>query len=1177
MSLSGDTIQLSQDDSQPHQFNHCAQEPLTKNLTVEGDTAEKIILSCNNQLDEYFQIPLIFHFENATVLLSNLTLVSSHVLGSNVIIRLENCVFESSAIFLMQQEYLEFYQHSSPRSFMSPVMELEIQTAYLLKGTQGEGGPADLTPLSCLDTEITITNAKWLPQRTGTPPPVELPTTLGLQAICHNVSLTMTSSNMADNPIYLFSMTNLEAWFQTTDFEGPVHGSAILGGLSLQSFSYPQVVVEKCSFAKIRYDDVARAHMSAAATLPAALSIELMSLGQKPYSISPRPASGFHLTLSNLTFQNNFRAVVLSGGNGWEMLSHHIHIQIENSLFMNNQMSNSGAAVLINSPRLYVHIIGCEFQDNKAGVNPFAVKLKYVAEPVMKTSISAFVVLGCNFSSENILHFRLYLWSKWEPNITTTTVSKIEGNGGAIAVLDATHIVVRSSQFVNNSANNFGAALYLVHPGYAQVVDTLFLSGDVPHLLKAGLLLFSSSKNLILQNLNFTVKKVVRNAISIVTQHRASRKPGAAEKTLQLLGVAVSCPENSRLLLQNTSALPNIYRYLGLKPLPTQFLDFVELSYICSPCSAGHYSLKSGFYSHHTESVTVRRKKSLDNGINKLSGFRPPPPPPPMPVKRKHLFQYTDVTCNICPYGGSCNGGIQAKANYWGVYVDNTVEFYYCPPGYCCSTAVCATYNTCGNHRQGTLCSQCESGYSEALFSTACVPDVECSHFWFWSLYFTTVFTSALFLLFQNKLESFLLNLSFRRNVQVVEKCDSSENEQEGGVFLVLLFYYFQDASLVHIEPIYTHADKSMLHTLTNFASGLFDFQINITVFTSAVCLFPNLKPVEKIWFKLISVPSIFVSLAVIYVITRCFLKYTAKHFISLRNTLKQNMSTAVLLAILFSYQNLASSAFSLVHCIHIVRDYVLFLDADVKCFQTWQRLVLLYASCTIIPFGLFITVAPSLLKNKSMTLVQFFVGCFCPVPMVLFLLFVKLCRRKSGHKRNFSIAPAEEISSVYETLQGPYRDYFIQLPWIKTIPLCWSGILLLKRLVLILLFTYIYNLLIRLLLMTLVCFLSLLHHLITQPCKNKRDNSAGTISHTALFIVCVINLTRAHFEVMEVIPDQQTRKILDVLQLIEDSLVLWIPLVGASVLVIILVVKLFALTAAKCAKQTHTCVATGQ
>ena len=78
---------------------------------------------------------------------------------------------------------------------------------------------------------------------------------------------------------------------------------------------------------------------------------------------------------------------------------------------------------------------------------------------------------------------------------------------------------------------------------------------------------------------------------------------------------------------------------------------------------------------------------------------------------------------------------------------------------------------------------------------------------------------------------------------------------------------------------------------------------------------------------------------------------------------------------------------------------------------------------------------------------------------------------------------------------------------------------------------TYIHDILVRLLVMTLISFLSLLHHLMVKPCKENRANIAGSVSCAALLSVCIINLVRATLEVVEVVPEGQLKNVMDTLE----------------------------------------------
>lgn len=94
-------------------------------------------------------------------------------------------------------------------------------------------------------------------------------------------------------------------------------------------------------------------------------------------------------------------------------------------------------------------------------------------------------------------------------------------------------------------------------------------------------------------------------------------------------------------------------------------------------------------------------------------------------------FVHHDINCHPCPYGGRCLNGISAVPNFWG-YVTGAgdrVRFQGCPRGYCCTTPEdCVRgIDVCRSDRVGVLCGQCQPGFSEAIFTADCVPNVDCN------------------------------------------------------------------------------------------------------------------------------------------------------------------------------------------------------------------------------------------------------------------------------------------------------------------------------------------------------------------------------------------------------------------------------------------------------------------
>ena len=375
---------------------------------------------------------------------------------------------------------------------------------------------------------------------------------------------------------------------------------------------------------------------------------------------------------------------------------------------------------------------------------------------------------------------------------------------------------------------------------------------------------------------------------------------------------------------------------------------------------------------------------------------------------------------------------------------------------------------------------------------------------------------------------------------------ETEEEKDEGGVFLILLFYYFQDAAIVHINTIYVDKETALVNSIKEVVGGIFKFRLDVLHFATSICAFPGLTPAIKIVFKLFFVPLVLIILISIYSVSL----YLEKRITRVRiwDFLARRAALAIMFAILFSYQKLATSLFKLVNCVNINDQSVMFIDAEIECYTFGQSIVFLLLIFSICPFSFYIALSPALMKKGYISLGEFFLGCILPLPITVYWAI------KYVVKKNASVNPTDDAVSVYKLLQGPYREF--DLPGILRYT-CWSGILLGRRLCLILAATFISNVVIRLSIMMAVCQIALLHHVLVRPCKERRGNAAGTISSSALLTICTVNLLRAAYESAESVPDGPNFTLMKVLDQVENSLLLWIPMAGVIIILLVLISRL--------------------
>jgi len=270
-------------------------------------------------------------------------------------------------------------------------------------------------------------------------------------------------------------------------------------------------------------------------------------------------------------------------------------------------------------------------------------------------------------------------------------------------------------------------------------------------------------------------------------------------------------------------------------------------------------------------------------------------------------------------------------------------------------------------------------------------------------------------------------------------------------------------------------------------------------------------------------------------------------------------LSTGFVLALLFTYQKLATTSFTLLNCVPVGNRSVLFVQGTVECYQTWQYAVAVYTATCIIPFCAALLIGPGLLKDRLIGLTELFLAFLLPLPFLVRWCWLCVCRyrRCGGTYQPDDGAPSTplgpEAKAVISTLQGPFKDSENRLFG----SICGQGMLIGRRLALVLLYTFVNNTLMRTQCTMLLCFINLLHHVHTLPYRDRRGNAAGSASAVALVVVATINLVRAGFEAAEYVPRGPNASLMNVLEEVENCLMLWLPGAVMGFVVLLLTAKL--------------------
>lgn len=825
----------------------------------------------------------------------------------------------------------------------------------------------------------------------------------------------------------------------------------------------------------------------------------------------------FHFT--GLVFEGNHRALSVEG-------KPVISLHIRDSVFTDNYaLQSEGAAMHLritgDGVSLYppIEITNCSFRNNMAGFIPSE-----------------------KMQNERIVSYDQGL-VKVRQNGSVVQELALFGKGGAVAAMEGGTTDIKDCVFVNNSARNFGGSIYatadvqdltLMDTVFEKVGAQIAEHGDVLYVLSS----------LLIHQASFQVDTSLAH-VPIIQQSQSQIN------SLSIQNFSVLCPIGFAVDVDKTTALnPELFdedqTYSFGSEQDFQYLDRITIT--CTPCKRGMYSIDRGL-------LVVRTDPSASEVVE---------------------FEHRDVTCRHCPYGGICEDEIRSVPNYWGYVTGNEIVMKHCIQGQCCNNDPCPGYHNCAANRGGILCSECIPGYSHATFSQECVQTENCRIWWFWPGTLCLGITYGLFLLFQDDIIERSLNVLKRiggieqpskktKNNKIIEVAtvaewantkthletnDQTKNDaapQKHGAevaqnnspdYLQILVNFIQDAALFYVFMPNTEAEGQSL------ILRLFGFTLAVVSFIDNACFLEHMSPVQLLLVKSVVGPTLILMYLVMYWVfdiirVRPNNSWSYKIYFAFRSRLP----SAFMLTLLFSFQNLFISSLTLLGCIEIDGRRLLKIDTTVECYQNWQFVVLGYIVSCSLPFPVLLMIVPDLLQRNLISERSTLHSGIIPLPFMITWIVKKIKnnslvpvqqKRRTGKSNN------HRTTVIYHLLQGPYRD--ILVPGFG--PVCWTGITMSKRLVLCVVFTFVSNSLIRVVVLMLVNLFGMLQLFYHHPYKQMNGNRAELLLSGALLMIGMANVVRAAFESAQYIPKGPDKSLIDLIDKAEFVLLQWVPLV---------------------------------
>ena len=742
-----------------------------------------------------------------------------------------------------------------------------------------------------------------------------------------------------------------------------------------------------------------------------------------------------------------------------------LSVEIYNATFKNCSASLEGGAISIkatDSAYVNVKIKGSKFAQNSVFAQN---ENSYGGAVIIFVGTDTEVDPQCfpldifwSCKSRGNRNFRLWDYRSYFLFENTTFVRNAAVMGGAI-YLKYGNATFRNCSFSDNFAANLGghiyigtgsSSLHLQSTVFNQTINQLQLAGE--RYTIGSFLHSETSGALVIHNTTMDAKRMYD---SIITSY--------------LLLV-----QNVGLIDLGDNNLTRFYCPLGMKMDITDFttcevqtindtcsiaVDIRSLRYYCLTCPQGKYSLNRG--------------GAFGNEL--IPGFQ----------------------CLPCPFGANCSENIIAKNNFWGFGeqdTTSTLQFTLCPLGYCRSPDIndYPEYNGCQGYRSGKLCGQCSDAYSETLYSTHCRPSQECNDYWFWPVSLLYVLVMALYFTFTPPFGAWTTRQIFWF------KKDEIENEERNFSrgYLKIVFYQAADILLV--------SNSSQQIFKTKFVEpliGMFNFQQKFSL-GELVCPFPGLTVVTKQLFCASQVIGTYLMIGIIYIVHWGIQKFRGQGapFVG-------PYIGGILQTILLGYATLVSVSFDLLRCVPIGSEKRLFYDGNVECFQWWQYILIVFIAMSFAPFVFVLLWGPIKLFRGSISAGKFLLACCFPLPYLLYWVFAFFTERNdnvdsSTDQESMIMIFVERV--LYEPFKRPEDG--------SKLSLSWESVMIGRRLILIILRTFVRDPVSRLLTMTFFCVLFLLHHVLTHPFRDRMANTLETISLLSLVLLGTVNVFFASF-----------------------------------------------------------------
>ena len=238
------------------------------------------------------------------------------------------------------------------------------------------------------------------------------------------------------------------------------------------------------------------------------------------------------------------------------------------------------------------------------------------------------------------------------------------------------------------------------------------------------------------------------------------------------------------------------------------------------------------------------------------------------------------------------------------------------------------------------------------------------------------------------------LNMDIEKNDVEVETAENKCDTDSGMKFVQIFLYYVQDATLFKIHiPDVNEPSKNILVKILQFSPEILTVYYKL----SDLCFTRNTTAIMKIFLSSLFGPCIILFLGTVYVMQKMVSRYSWKTSTKWE-TLRSKLMQAFLFTVLFSFQKIIKGAFSLIQCVDVDNNKVLYVEGDILCYTWWQRALKVYIYFSILPVFITLAICPFWVKKKEMSVEMLILACLLPIPVFFYLLVAAIVKARQSY-----------------------------------------------------------------------------------------------------------------------------------------------------------------------------------